>query len=89
MKVYQCVVCNIEIKQFDIAFNVSRPWEGCYSDGVVQEIHAGYGSKLDGNKHIIAICDKCLNEKTLAGITPFVGDYMMPDVKEYTPLRND
>lgn len=51
-----------------------------FNDGVVDRIAAGYGSLLDGNRHIIAICDKCLNEKTLKGVTPFVDNYMSPDI---------
>jgi len=86
---YNCVICNFEIVNLEPSLTKDRPESGMYDGGVVDKISAGYGSRLDGNMHIIAICDNCLNEKTLAGITPFVGDYMMPDVKEYTPLRND
>jgi len=40
-------------------------------DGVIGEISAGYGSSLDGDIWLIAICDQCLREKGLK-----IGRYM-------------
>jgi len=86
---FKCIICNKDIKQIETSFSKDKPWEGCYSDGVVQEIHAGYGSLLDGNKHVIAICDQCLDSKTLQGKALYVGDYMNPEMNEmgYVPLK--
>lgn len=87
---YKCVVCEKEIKQIEEALEKDKPWTGCYNNGVVEKIHAGYGSLLDGNVHILAICDKCLDKKTLAGITPYIGDYLYPNEDiGYIPLRED
>jgi len=33
--------------------------------GVVEKISAGYGSSLDGNQYVLAICDSCIMEKEL------------------------
>lgn len=89
---FKCVVCETDIKEIseiEPSLKSCKPEQGMYSNGVVDKIAAGYGSLLDGNMHIIAICDKCLNEKTLKGITPFVGDYMRPEITDYMPLKGE
>ena len=51
-------------------------WDG----GIVEKINAGYGSVLDGNMYVIAICDECIKEKAKEGSATLVGNYMFPDM---------
>jgi hypothetical protein len=44
-------------------------------DGIIHIIEAGYGSKHDGDRIILAICDDCVKLKQLK----YVGNYMFPD----------
>ncbi len=52
-----------------------KPWEGMWDSGIVERIAAGYGSTLDGNMYVLAICDNCVKEKKLM----YVGNYMDHD----------
>jgi hypothetical protein len=47
--------------------------------GVVEKISAGYGSTLDGDQYIVAICDDCIKEKREDGTIAFISNYMMSD----------
>lgn len=53
----------------------NRMWH----NGIVGNISAGYGSTLDGNCYVIAICDSCAKKKHLDGTIAFTGDYMNPE----------
>ena len=88
---FQCIVCETKIERLmPNHINLDGdPVSECYNDGVVDRFHAGYGSCLDGNKHIVAICDKCLDEKTLKGIAFYDGDYIFDDDHEYIPLNKE
>jgi hypothetical protein len=46
------------------------------SDGIIQIIDAGYGSKSDGDQFIIAICDDCIKENLEDGTLLYFGNYM-------------
>jgi hypothetical protein len=46
------------------------------SDGIIQIIDAGYGSKHDTNQFIIAICDDCISENLNDGTILYYGNYM-------------
>jgi len=46
------------------------------SDGIIQIIDAGYGSKCDGDQFIIAICDDCIKENLEDGTLLYFGNYM-------------
>jgi hypothetical protein len=46
------------------------------SDGIIQIVNAGYGSKHDTNRFIIAICDDCINENLEDGTLLYYGNYM-------------
>jgi hypothetical protein len=63
-----------EDKRYEKAEN--RMW----NDGIVANISAGYGSTLDGNMYVIAICDECIKKKEKEGIIAYTGDYMISDV---------
>lgn len=63
---YNCVVCNKEIKEIFTSVDENcDDWEQCFDSGVVEKISAGYGSSLDGKQYVLAICDSCIMEKEL------------------------
>jgi len=70
MTKYQCVVCEKDIPEVHGPFE--KDWEGMWNGGIVDKIAAGYGSKIDGDMFVIAICDECVIEKNLK----WVGNYM-------------
>lgn len=55
-----------------------------WSDGVVGNISAGFGSVLDGGMFVIAVCDDCIREKVESGVIAYTGNYMFgtPSVSE-------
>ncbi len=48
-------------------------------DGVVSNISAGFGSSLDGDQFVIAVCDNCLLNKVEDGTIALTGNYMSHD----------
>lgn len=50
-------------------------------EGVIDNIRVGYGSKYDGHKLIVSICDKCI-ENTLGSGTVLLLDTMFLSTKE-------
>ena len=70
-----CVCCSKEIKKLDGMPN-DKEWEGMWDDGIVQKISAGFGSTLDGDMYVIAICDDCAKKKIEEGALLYVGNYM-------------
>lgn len=72
-----CVVCDREIIQFEEGFG-DKPWEGCWSDGAVQVVTMGYGSRLDGDMYLLCICDRCIKRKYSAKKIRYKGDYLTP-----------
>lgn len=46
------------------------------NDGIIHIIEAGYGSKHDGDKIIIAICDDCIKENLDDGGLLFYDNYL-------------
>ncbi len=51
-------------------------------NGIIQIIDAGYGSKHDGDKIIIAICDDCIKENLEDATILYYDNYMFPDVEQ-------
>lgn len=70
---HRCVCCEKEIKKLDGLKD--KDWEGMWDGGIVEKISAGYGSLLDGDMYVLAICDDCVRRKQLK----YVGNYMSPD----------
>ena len=73
MKIKHCICCKKEIKEIHEASEHVKEWEGMWSGGIVERISAGYGSRLDGNMYLLAICDDCIIEKKLK----YIGNYMI------------
>ena len=48
-------------------------------NGIIHIIDAGYGSKHDGNKLIIAICDECIIKNLDDGTILYFDNYMIQD----------
>jgi hypothetical protein len=71
---YSCICCGKEIKKLD-GLPKDKDWEGMWDGGIVERISAGYGSLLDGDMYVLAICDDCVKLKQLK----CVGNYMFPD----------
>jgi hypothetical protein len=68
---HSCIGCGKEIKKLD-GLPKDKDWEGMWDGGIVERISAGYGSLLDGDMYILAICDDCVKFKKLK----YVGNYM-------------
>ena len=69
-------------------YPTANAWEGMWNDGIVQRIEAGYGSLLDGDMFVMAICDTCVDKKTREGVMLWVGNYMFREEKTFTGLIN-
>lgn len=84
-----CICCGKEIHMLDTNANPgnSNPESDMWNDGVVASISAGYGSLLDGNVYLIAICDKCLERKNKEGSVVYLYDYMTGGISN--KVRND
>ena len=74
---HNCICCGKKIKKLD-GLPKDSDWEGMWYGGIVQRISAGYGSLLDGDMYILAICDDCVKLKQLK----YVGNYMFPDLEK-------
>ncbi len=74
MKKYNCICCGDEITQLEDIPGV-KDWEGMWHNGIIEKVAAGYGSNVDGNMYVLAICDKCIAEKTDKGGLQFIGTY--------------
>jgi hypothetical protein len=62
MKTFKCICCGIEIKPILVDY-FDKPEEGMWERGVVTKLQMPFGSELDGNVYIIAICDTCIVNK--------------------------
>lgn len=60
---HKCLLCEKKIKLLypkDSKRKDFRPENNMWDGGTVTIINAGYGSEVDGNVYLIAICDNCL-----------------------------
>jgi len=76
-----CVCCD---KVLESMYDTGETGGGlsnhCWSDGVVENIHAGYGSRYDGSAFTLAICDDCLVDKVEKGVIFYDREYIF-DIK--------
>jgi hypothetical protein len=49
------------------------------NDGIIHIIEARYGSKYDGDRIILAICDDCIEENLQDGTLLYFGNYIISD----------
>jgi len=73
----RCICCGFEIKPIHGGGD-DKPWQGMWLDGIVDKIAANYGSELDGDMYVVALCDSCVRAKLKDGTIEYVGNYMMP-----------
>lgn len=78
-KIRKCICCDFDIEQIHIPLKSEESWGGMWRDGIVEKISAGYGSSLDGDMFVIALCDICIAQKLSEGTIEYVGNYMFPD----------
>lgn len=56
---------------------------GMVNNGIIQIIEAGYGSKHDGDRLILAICDDCISKNLEDATLLYFSNYMSwPGVKD-------
>jgi hypothetical protein len=82
-----CLICNNPVNQLDPNnrdFTEPIPWSEMYDDGTVDLVIPGYGSKRDGQWLCIALCDKCIDEKTLQGV---IKEVAQRDKERYNTLK--
>lgn len=66
-----CIRCGKEVKLLNLDDDkIYRP-SAMYNNGNVAELYAGYGSILDGDIYLIAVCDDCTKQHALK-----IGEYM-------------
>lgn len=53
--------------------------EKMVQNGIIHIIDAGYGSKYDGDRLILAICNDCIKEKLKNHTLLYYHNYMYPD----------
>lgn len=58
-------------------------------DGIIHIIDAGYGSKHDGDRIILAICDDCIKENLEDATLLYFENYMFSDKEFIDELVND
>jgi hypothetical protein len=68
-----------EREHFGAKFQITNANNRMWDDGIVHIIDAGYGSKHDTDKFVIAICDECIKENLEDGTLLYHGNYMSPD----------
>ena len=65
-----CCVCKEKVISKIEAKHIHplRQEQGMWSDGVVEKITFGYGSKHDMDSYYIAVCDDCITELKESGL---------------------
>lgn len=66
-----CICCGFIVRHLMDEDTSSPPTSAMWDSGVVFKDGAGYGSSLDGDIYLIAVCDDCLKVKGLK-----IGEYM-------------
>lgn len=78
-----CIVCKAEV---DVIHHPEGVTITCvnhvnFGGGIASRFEAGYGSTLDGNMYMIAVCDACVRKADADGRLTFVDNYI-PGVKK-------
>ncbi len=86
-----CLNCNKSVKiinslpkvgetELDVVFNKNA--NRCsWDDGLVAYVNAGYGSRNDMDKYVLAICDECIDNLTADGKMYYIDNSMGVDEK--------
>lgn len=81
----KCLVCNKRIEQLmesDESESYDNLNQSMWCKASVDTITSGYGSKHDGDRYFIAICDKCLEEKFKQGVILYKDNYIVGKEKK-------
>jgi hypothetical protein len=70
----KCICCNKDITLIMLGVNVLS--QGMWDGGIVGEIHANYGSNLDGDMYVIAVCDDCIKNQKEKSKVKYIGNYI-------------
>lgn len=72
-----CIVCKSKLRpSMDAELTEQTADFTPLLDGAVARISCGYGSALDGNIYIIAVCDTCLKEAAKTTRLVYTGNYL-------------
>ena len=55
-----CVICKCKINP--LGEQTGKPESAMWDNGIVENIHGGYGSKHDLSTVTIAVCDNCIDK---------------------------
>lgn len=78
-----CIVCKTAV---DVIHHPEGVTITCvnnvnFGGGIASRFEAGYGSTLDGNMYMIAVCDDCVRKADRDGRITFVDNYIPGVVK--------
>lgn len=65
---HNCICCGAEIHRLAPLSWFQEPQDGIFDVGVVTKVDTPFSSHFGGNSLILAICYKCLIEKTAQGV---------------------
>ena len=75
-----CISCGKKLKRSDWDDGpdiTPQTAEGVnISGGTAARIDCGYGSRLDGNMYIVAVCDDCLKKAKVAKRITYLGNFI-------------
>lgn len=73
-----CICCgkSLTVACGDDSFTINTVDHQGFNDGMAAGISCGYGSRLDGNVYMIALCDACAKQKQVEGKLTFVYNYI-------------
>lgn len=76
----KCICCGTNVQLLDLGCESDSPPEhGMWEDGMVDKVTAGYGSKFDCDRFLIAMCDSCIEEKVKDDTLVFLYNLDYPD----------
>lgn len=64
----KCICCNKDMIQFEQLAEDTDLTSGNWHNGGVATIVLGYGSALDEDVYLLALCDNCIEEKRESGV---------------------
>jgi len=84
VKSLPCVVCKkpVDVIHDEEGATITTVNHTNFGDGIAGRIEAGYGSTLDGNMYMIAICDDCTRKAQVDGRITYVDNYIPKGVTE-------
>lgn len=77
----KCIVCGKEIQPGDNDPQIQEEPadQALWLDGLVHVVMAGFGSRHDANRYLIAICDDCIEKTDSDGRLKFLSNMFAHD----------